>query len=76
MGQEQQTGIQFDQRNGVYTFSNNYRANFGYKVISLNKGSPGKKAGLEPMLDFILYMGSSTANQQEEKKLLFSEYLQ
>ena len=75
MGQEQQSSIQYDQRNGVYTISNNYRANFGYKVISLNKQSPGKKAGLEPMLDFILYTGG-TQPQNEEKQLLFSEYLQ
>lgn len=70
MGQEQ-GNIQQDSRGG-YLFANNYKANFGYKVIELRPGSPGFKAGLEPFLDYILYSPSVTG----EKQLLFSEYLQ
>ena len=53
-------------------FANNYKANFGYRVIEIFKDSPAAKAGLEPFLDFVLYSPAVTG----ERKLLFSEYLQ
>lgn len=69
MGQE--AGAQEDGQGG-YLFANNYKSNFGYKVIELRQGSPGQKAGLDPFLDYVLYSPAVTG----EQKLLFSEYLQ
>lgn len=69
MGNE--NGAQEDGQGG-YLFANNYKANFGYKVIELAPKSPAAKAGLEPFLDYVLYSPAVTG----ERKLLFSEYLQ
>lgn len=53
-------------------FANNYKSDFGYKVVELVPDSAGERAGLEPFLDYVLYSPSVTG----ERKLLFSEYLQ
>ena len=69
MGNE--SGAQEDGHGG-YLFANNYKKDFGYKVIEIAPGSPAARAGLEPFLDYILYSPSVTG----ERQLLFSEYLQ
>lgn len=61
---------QSDGRGGVI-FSNNYKSNFGYKIVELLPGSPAARAGLEPFLDYVVYSPSVTG----ERQLLFSEYL-
>ena len=60
MGQE--SSIQQDGKGG-YLFANNYKSNFGYKVIELRPQSPGHKAGLEPFLDYILYSPAVTGER-------------
>ena len=57
MGQE--AGAQQDGQGG-YMFANNYKTNFGYKVIELRHDSPSQRAGLEPFLDYVLYSPSVT----------------
>lgn len=60
-----------DDGNGGLILSNNYKSNYGYKIVELVPGSPAARAGLEPQLDYIVYSPSVTG----ERQLLFSEYL-
>ena len=59
MGQENGALQDGDSR----VLANNYRSNFGYRVIELLPNSVAEKAGLEPFLDFIVYSPAVTGER-------------
>jgi len=70
MGNDAAGAAQQDGHGG-YVFANNYKSNYGYRVLQLVRDSAAARSGLEPFLDYVLYSPAVTG----DRSLLFSEYL-